>query len=79
MSTDNKTQSVIKVAKPVLERLILPLKFQYSQKNDFGKVPDYIVQRKKEAEEAQREYNAYIQVKAIPILKFGTDVKFGTL
>ena len=36
--------------------------FKYSQKNEYGKVPDYIVQRKKEAEEAQREYDAYIQV-----------------
>jgi len=35
---------------------------KYSQKNEYGKVPDYIVQRKKEAEEAQREYDAYIQV-----------------
>jgi len=34
---------------------------KYSQKRDYGKVPDYIVHRKKEASEAQREYDAYIE------------------
>jgi len=34
---------------------------KYSQKTNYGKVPEYIVQRKKEASEAQREYDAYIQ------------------
>ena len=35
---------------------------QYSQKDDYGKVPGYIIQRNKEAAEAQREYDAYIKV-----------------
>lgn len=34
---------------------------KHLQKKNYGKVPEYIVQRKKEAVEAQREYNAYIQ------------------
>ena len=36
--------------------------FQYSQKEDYGKVPEYLIEKRRQEEEAQREYDAYIQV-----------------
>ena len=38
-------------------------KFQYSQKEDYGKVPEYLIEKRRQKEEAQREYDAYIQVR----------------
>ena len=37
--------------------------FQYSQKEDYGKVPEYLIEKRRQEEEAQREYDAYIQVR----------------
>jgi len=34
---------------------------KYSQKEDYGKVPEYLIEKRRQEEEAQREYNAYIQ------------------
>jgi len=41
-------------------------KFQYSQKEDYGKVPEYLIEKRRQEEEAQREYDAYIQVRHWP-------------
>ena len=38
-------------------------KVQYSQKEDYGKVPEYLIEKRRQEEEAQREYDAYIQVR----------------
>jgi len=34
---------------------------KYSKKSDYGKVPTYIIEKKKAEAEAQREYDAYVQ------------------
>ena len=36
--------------------------FKFSQKDDYGRTPEYINRRKKEMAEAQKEYDAYVQV-----------------
>ena len=35
---------------------------KYSQKEDYGKVPEYINEKRRLEAEAQREYDAYVQV-----------------
>ena len=45
----------------VVKKIVLNI-FQFSQKDDYGRTPEYINRRKKEMAEAQKEYDAYVQV-----------------
>ena len=33
------------------------------KETDYGKVPEYLIEKRRQEEEAQREYDAYIQVR----------------